>query len=451
MTPSGQEHIRRTWSRSDRIVPRVIVRPLQEFLETSTAAASVLLGAIVLALAWVNSPWRGSYASLWSTTMSVRLGSFGVSGDLRFWIEDGLMTFFFLLAGLEIKRELTTGELRRPKVAALPVIAAVGGMVMPALLYLTIVHDAALRHGWGIPMATDIALALGVLTLSASTGGDGLRPMLLTLAIVDDIGAIVVIAVFYSGHGEAAFLLLGVIVVAAIAVGHRLYIRATWLYVALGIVLWYATYRAGVHPTIAGVVLGLLTPAAPFQRPAAVSAEAKRTADSTEDHPHPPDADARWWLRLSWLSREAVSPLARVEHLLLPWSSFVILPLFALANAGVVISRGSLTRALSGELGLAIIVGLVIGKPLGVLLASRLAVSTRAATLSPGIGWGDVAGIGATAGVGFTVGLFIAGLAFARDPVRLDEAKVAILVASTIAGVVATVLLHRRRRAGLEA
>jgi Na+:H+ antiporter, NhaA family len=448
MAPSGQEHIRRTWSRSDRVVPRVIVRPLQEFLETSTAAASVLLGAIIVALVWANSPWRASYESLWSTPVSVQIGSIGVSGDLGFWIEDGLMTFFFLLAGLEIKRELTTGELRRPRVAALPVIAAVGGMVVPALLYVAIANGGELRQGWGIPMATDIALALGVLALNASTAAGGLRPLLLTLAIVDDIGAIVVIAVFYSGHGEPAFLMLGLAAVVAIAIGHRLDIGATWLYVALGVVLWYATYRAGVHPTIAGVVLGLLTPAEPFQRPAAVSAEAKRTADSTEDDPDPPDADARWWLRLSSLSREAVSPLARVEHLLLPWSSFVIVPLFALANAGVEISGGTLIDALTQELGLAIIAGLVLGKPLGILLSSRLAVSSRVATVPAGVGWLDVAGMGATAGVGFTVGLFIAGLAFADRPSLLDEAKVAILLGSAIAGVAATVIFRSRGRRG---
>jgi NhaA family Na+:H+ antiporter len=329
-------------------------------------------------------------------------------------------------------------------------IASIGGMVEPALVYLAIANDIELRRGWGIPMATDIALALGVLALSASTTSRGLRPLLLTLAIVDDIGAIVVIALFYSGQVEMLPLVLALAVVAAIGVARRLHVTAAWFYVGLGVVLWYATFRAGIHPTIAGVVMGLLTPAVPFQRPAAVSAEAKRTADSTEDDPHPPDADARWWLRLSWLSREAVSPLARIEHLLLPWSSFVIVPLFALANAGVEISARSLVDALTHDLGIAIIAGLVIGKPLGVLAASRLAVSTRAATLSPTIGWGAIAGMGATAGVGFTVGLFIAGLAFADHPVLLNEAKVAILLASTIAGIAGTLTLRsvtRRRSA----
>ena len=442
MEPADREEIRRPWSRSDRPVPRIILRPLQEFLATSTAAASTLLAAIVVALVWANSPWRASYESLWHTQASISLGRIVVSGDLRFWIQDGLMTFFFILVGLEIKRELTTGELRRLRAAALPAIAALGGMLVPALLFLAIVHAGPARRGWGIPMATDIALALGVLALVARSAPSGLKPLLLTLAIVDDIGAIVVIAVFYTRDTEPWYLLFALVVIGVIAFGHRLHIRAAWVYVALGTVLWYVTYRAGVHPTIAGVILGLLTPATPFQRPAAVSAEAKRTADATVDDPSPPDADAQWWLRLSWLSSEAVSPLARVEHVLLPWSSFVIVPLFALANAGVEISSVAFRGATTAALGLAILVGLVIGKPVGIYLASRLAVASNAGTRPGDVGWVDVLGMGATAGVGFTVGLFIAELAYGGSPVLLAQAKVAIMIASAIAGVASIVFFN---------
>ncbi len=222
---------------------------------------------------------------------------------------------------------------------------------------------------------------------------------------------------------------------ALVLVSQRIRIRATGVYLLLGVALWYATYRAGIHPTIAGVVLGLLTPAHPFQRPAAVSEEAHRVADETMDEPEPPDADATAWLSLAWLSREAVSPLARVEHVLLPWSSFVILPLFALANAGVTLTGGAVGDALTSVVALGIVLGLVVGKPVGVLLASVAGVRSGLGRLGRDVGWGHMAGLGMTAGVGFTMALFIAGLAFESDPVRLGYAKVAILAASVIAGV----------------
>jgi len=446
--PVRSDDIRPPWSRSDRAVPRVIVRPLQEFLQTSTAAAFVLFGAIVVSMIWANSPWQAGYVSLWHTPATVRIGDVTIGSDLRFWVNDGLMTIFFLVVGIEIKREFTTGELRDRRAAALPAIAAVGGMAVPALLFLAVVGGGDAGRGWGIPMATDIALALGALLLAARHAPSSLKPLLLTLAIVDDIGAIIVIALFYSHGGNPAALLWAVVLIGVIVVMQRLHMRATFVYVAIGAGVWYCTYRAGVHPTIAGVVLGLLTPSIPFQRPAAVSAEAKRTADETVDDPSPPDADAAWWLRLALLSREAVSPLARVEHALLPWSSFLIVPLFALANAGVTLSLVSSRRATTGRLGLAIMIGLVVGKPLGIALAGRLAAATRVGALPSDVGWGDVLGMGATAGIGFTVALFIAELAFPESPDLLEQAKVAILLSSVIAGVLGHVVLRVARSPG---
>ena len=231
--------------------------------------------------------------------------------------------------------------------------------------------------------------------------------------------------------------LLGVIVAI-----QRVQVRSVGAYVVVGVCMWYATYRAGVHPTIAGVVLGLLTPAEPFQRPAAVSVEARRTDHATMPEPEPPDADAPEWLRLAWLSKEAVSPLARVEHALLPWSSFLIVPIFALANAGVEISWASLAGAFTSAVSIGIIVGLVVGKPAGIWLASKLAVRTRVAELPDDVGWGDLLGMGAVAGIGFTVALFIAELAFADAPALLAEAKVGILIASAVAGAVGYFLLR---------
>lgn len=435
--------LRLPWSRSDRTIPRVIVRPLQEFLSTSTASALVLFGAVIVALVWANV--GTSYETFWRTPLVLRIGESTIGTDVHFWVNDGLMTIFFLLVGIEIKRELTTGELRNARAAALPVIAAVGGMVMPAILFLLLVGGGEAQRGWGIPMATDIALALGALALAARHAAGGLKPLLLTLAIVDDIGAIVVIAIFYSAGGSGTALLAAIGLVVVVVVLQQVHVRATVVYVIVGAGVWYFTQRAGAHPTIAGVALGLLTPSEPFQRPAAVSAEAKRTAEATVDDPRPPDADAHWWLRLAWLSRESVSPLARIEHALLPWSSFVIVPLFALANTGVVLSVGAIGDAFTDRLGLAILVGLVVGKPLGIYLSARAAAATGVGTLPPDVGWGGILGMGATAGIGFTVALFIAELAFPADPAILAKAKVAILVASVAAGAAGHLVLRATR------
>jgi NhaA family Na+:H+ antiporter len=352
----GRPAVEPTWLRSDRTVPRVFLRPLQEFLQTATSGAILLFAAVVVALLWANSPWKSSYEALWLTRVSLGVGSWAIDKDLRFWIDDGLMTLFFLLVGLEIKREVVSGELRDPRAAVLPALAAVGGMIVPALVYVAVAGRTA-PGGWGVPMATDIAFALGVLTLAAAHAPPSLKSLLLTLAIVDDIGAIIVIAVFYSGGVDWPWLAGALGVAALVVVSTRIRIRAPAVYVLLGGALWYATYRAGIHPTIAGVAMGLLTPAHPFQRPATVSEEAHRTADETVDDPEPPDADATSWLRLAWLSREAVSPLARVEHALLPWSSFVILPLFALANAGVTLTGGAVGDALTSVVALGIVLG----------------------------------------------------------------------------------------------
>ena len=439
--PRGDTHLLPAWAFSDRFVPRTVVRPLQEFLQTSTAGGVLLLAAVVAALIWVNSPWRAAYDALWHTEFTVYVGSFiDLEEDLKFWVNDGLMALFFLVVGLEIKRELVTGELRQLRAAILPVLAAIGGMVVPALLYLAIAGGDNAR-GWGIPMATDIAFALGALTLASRFAPTSLKPLLLTLAIVDDIGAILVIALFYSGGIEWVPLAVAVGGVGLALLAARAHVRALAFYVVLGAVIWYATFEAGIHPTIAGVVLGLLAPATPFQRPKAVSVEARRIADETTDEPDPPDAEAPSWLRLAWLSRESVSPLARVEHVLLPWTSFVILPIFALANAGVVLSSATVRAAASDAVAIGIFVGLVVGKPLGVFLGSQVAVRSRAATLPDDVGWGDLAGMGFTAGIGFTVALFVAELAFPRSDI-LQEAKIAILAASVVAGIVGYVVLR---------
>jgi NhaA family Na+:H+ antiporter len=441
--PDTQPHpeIRPPWSRSERPVPRRVLRPLQEFLSTSTASGTLLLLAALAALAWANSPWASVYEELWSTRLELSFGDWVIGEDLRHWVNDALMTLFFLVVGLEIKREFLTGELHEWRAAALPVVAAFGGMLVPALVYLAINAGGAGARGWGIPMATDIAFALGVLVLAARHAPSGLKPFILTLAIVDDIGAILVIALFYSEGIALGSLLTAAAVCVLMLVLRRVGIKATYVFVGLGVIVWLATYASGVHPTIAGVVLGLLAPAAPFQRPHAVSEEARRTADLTIDVPDPPDADASQWLRLAGLSREAVSPLARAEHALLPWTSFLIVPLFAFANAGVQLSGEQITDAFSSPVTLGVLLGLVIGKVAGISGAAALALSTGLARLPAGVRFPHLAGAAAVAGIGFTVSLLIAELAF-EDRAMIDEAKVGILAASVVAGVIGWVLLR---------
>ena len=431
--PEPGDDVRRTWSRSGRLLPRRVVQPLQSFLEAETSSALLLLSATILALAWANSPWWESYERVWSTELTVRLGGVVIGLDLRHWINDGLMALFFLLVGLEIKREVTTGELREPRRTLLPAAAAIGGMVVPALVFLAINAGGPAENGWAIPMATDIAFALGALTLAVRRASVGIRPFLLTLAIVDDIGAIVVIALVYSHGVERGWLVASLAIVVIVVILQRIFVRWAPVYALLGLGLWFAIFESGIHAAIAGVVLGLLTPAVPFQRPKAVSDEARRVADLTVDDPSPPDADAEHWLYLARLSRDAVSPLSRLEEGLHPWTSLVVIPLFALANAGVHVSGVALGDAVTRGVVIGIVLGLVLGKLIGVTGAIAVTRGLRLGELPEGVSRRDAFSVAAVAGIGFTVALFIADLALA-DPSLLRAAKVGILVASVLAG-----------------
>jgi len=442
---SAEERIRVPWSGSAGPVPRLVLRPLQAFLHTEEAGGILLLVAAVTALIWANSPWRGSYDAFWHTELTLRLGGWSLSEDLRHWVNDALMTLFFLVVGLEIKRELRTGELREPRAAVLPAIAALGGMVVPALLYLAINPSGEAARGWGIPMATDIAFALGVLAIVGRGLPAALRSYLLALAIVDDIGAILVIAVFYAGTIAVGALLAAGGLLALILVLQLLHVRWAVVYVALGVGVWLATLESGIHATIAGVALGLATPAVAFQRPKAVSLEVHRVADQTVDHPVPPDADAHHWLHLARLSREAVSPLARLEQLLHPWTSYAVIPVFALANAGVAIGGSSLADAVTSGVTLGIVAGLVVGKTVGVTVFTWMATRIGITLLPEGVRWSQLIGVAALAGIGFTVSLFITGLAFQTESGQ-EAAKVGILAASLLAGLLGALLLARTQR-----
>jgi NhaA family Na+:H+ antiporter len=358
-------------------------------------------------------------------------------------VNDLAMAFFFFVVGLEIKRELVHGDLRQVRTAMLPVLCAIGGMVVPALLFLAFNVGGSGARGWGIPMATDIAFSIGVLALVGRRAPASMRVFLLTLAIVDDIGAIVVIAVFYSGGIELWWLAEAMVIVGAMALLKHVGVRSLVPYVVLSAALWVATFESGIHATIAGVVLGLLTPARPLQQPSAVArASVDRLRQRHKRDDVEEERDETSMLDVSSLTAQAVSPVGRLQRRLHPYTSFVVLPLFALANAGVDLTPAQGGAALTSPVALGIVVGLVVGKPLGILIAAFVATKLLRASLPSQAGWLEIAGVGMLAGIGFTVSLFITGLAF-TGPLE-DDAKLAILVASVLAGCAGAVFLLAR-------
>jgi NhaA family Na+:H+ antiporter len=416
-------------------VARFARRPLERFLRIEAASGVVLLVAAAVALGWANGPFGASYARLWHAPIGVRVGPWSFERPLEWVVNDGLMTLFFFLVGLEIRREIHHGELSEPRRAALPVAAALGGMVAPALLYLRFAGGAATRAGWGVPMATDIAFAVGVLALLGRRVPPALRVLLLALAVIDDLGAIVVIAAFYSSGVQWAGFAAAAVGVLCILAQQRLGVRAKLAYVPAALLAWAGTYASGVHPTIAGVVVGALTPVRAWLGVEGFTAEVSANlARLTTAGDEPRDAHALGEIlaHVDHARREAISPSEALIEALHPWAAFVIMPLFALANAGVVVGEGSLRS----PAGLGVIVGLVLGKPLGVLLASLLTLRLGVAALPAGIRLRHLVVLGVVAGIGFTMSLFVAQLAFA-DAATLASAKLAILAASGAAGVLA--------------
>ena len=433
-------------SAGKRPVTSVIVAPLQAFMHTEVAGGLFLLSAAIVALVWANSPAHESYEALWETHLGLSVGPFEIEETLRDWVNDLLMAFFFFVVGLEIKRELVLGDLRDIKAATLPLVCALGGMIVPALLYAVVNVGGPGSSGWGVPMATDIAFAVGVLALVGKRAPAGLKVFLLTLAVADDLGAIMVIAIFYTAGLQLAWLGLAAGVVVAIMVLRRTGIRKYIWYVVAAAVLWLAMFESGIHATIAGVILGFLTPSRPLHPPEAVSGLAERHLEGLQRKPADAVADEgeqATLLEVARLAREGVSPLARLEAALHPWTSFLVLPLFALANAGVRVVGTDIGAVLSSSVTLGIVLGLVVGKPLGIVVAAFITVKLGWGRLPRACGWLEMIGVGLLAGVGFTVAIFIAGLAF-TDPALTDSAKVGILIASAIAGVMGAVFLALR-------
>jgi NhaA family Na+:H+ antiporter len=430
---------RPTWITSDRRLARYVGRPVARFLAVEAAGGVLLLIATVTALVWANSPWSSSYRSLWQTTIGFDVGSFELREDLGHWVDDGLMALFFFVVGLEIKGELVRGQLRTAQEAALPAIGALGGMVVPALVFLAFNVGGAGAVGWGIPMATDIAFAVGVLALLGSRAPSPLKVLLLGVAIADDIGAIAVIAVFYSDGIDAAWLGGALAGLAAIVVLRRAGVWYLPLYVIIGAGVWLCTLESGVHATIAGVALGLLAPAHPLTPEPAAGPGAARL---------PPEGQvtAAEVRTMGFALRDLVSPAERLEDALHPWTSYVVIPIFALANAGIVLTADGLGEALTSPITLGVVVGLVGGKLVGITAAMWLAVHLGAGRLPAEVAWRHVTGMAAVAGIGFTVSIFVAGLAY-TDPALTDRAKIGVLAASVLAAVCGSVLLLTARPA----
>jgi Na+:H+ antiporter, NhaA family len=420
---------------------RIAGRPLERFLRIEAASGILLLVAAAVALAWANSPWAASHAAFWHTPLGFRVGGFVFERTLEWFVNDGLMVVFFFVVGLEIRREVHHGELCEWRRAALPAAAALGGMLAPAALYVILVGSPEGRPGWGVPMATDIAFAVGVLTLLGKRVPAALRVLLLALAVIDDLGAIVVIALFYSSGVELTGLLLAAAGFGVVFMMQRLGVRTKTAYIAPAILAWAGIYAAGVHPTIAGVLLGLVTPVRAWLGPDGFMVGVRQELDllSQNEAGALSSHELTETLRhVDVARREAISPAEGLIATLHPWVAFGIMPVFALANAGVAVSAGALD-ATSSEVIVAVVIALVLGKPAGVLLASWLSLRLKLGVLPAGMTKRHLVVLGVVAGVGFTMSLFIAQLAF-REASLLAAAKVGVLIASAVAGVLGLVL-----------
>jgi NhaA family Na+:H+ antiporter len=429
----------------ESLIARTVELPIQKFIHTQGVSSAFLLVAAVAALVWANSPWSASYYHAWHIELTLS----GLRLPIHAWINDAMMTLFFFLVGMEIKQEIVRGELQDLRRAALPICGGLGGMIVPALMYAAINHGGAGAHGWGVPMATDIAFSLGVLTLVKGVPPE-LKIFLLSLAIADDIGAIAVIAVFYSTTLHLEYLLIAGLILVVILLCRKLGIGRQILYAVLGFGFWLAILRSGIHATIAGVILGFLMPVNAGVSLDTFSELGKemigefREAHATKDNRRA----TRVLGAMEYLLQQTEAPADRVTRALHDWIAFLVLPLFALSNAGVTFSLSTLGSMLRSPVAWGVLVGLFLGKPLGVFGVSWIAVKLNLARLPNSVSWSQIAGVGVLAGIGFTVSLFISALAF-DDSLQLDSAKTAILLASLLAGVTGYFLLVRAGKAGV--
>ena len=423
-----------------------LLSPIRDFLRIEAAGGILLLAATAIALVWANSPWAQSYDDFWHIPISVGIGSFELTHTLAHWVNDGLMVIFFFVVGLEIKREMLVGELASVRQAAIPIAAAIGGMAVPAVIYAAINAGGAGSSGWAIPCATDIAFALGVMAMLGKRVPVQLKIFLMALAIVDDIGAVLIIAFFYASDLQWTALGAAAGIVVLLVAANLLHVRQPAVYGVLGVLLWVAVLESGVHATIAGVVLAFTIPASfriqgrefvTFARKAVDEFEA---AGGNENDCMTNSQRQRWVHGLEQACEHVQTPLLRMEHFLHPITSFFIVPVFALANAGVVFGTG-LGDALMTRVSLGIIVGLVLGNQIGIMAFTWLAVKLNLGSLGEGVSWKLVYATSWLAGIGFTMSIFIANLGFG-DGDNLHDAKIGVLAGSLVAGVVGFTLLR---------
>lgn len=403
------------------------ISPLSDFFKQESASGILIVVAAILGLIVANGPWSKNYFQILETKLSLSISTFSFQMDLIHIVNDGLMTIFFFVVGLEIKRELSSGHLSSIKKAALPFFAAIGGMVIPAVIYLAIAGGTN-SSGWAIPVATDIALAIGVLGLIGSKSIATLRPFLLGLAVIDDIGAILIIAIFFSVGVTFSWLLAAILSILIVVFAKYLNIRFTIVYVILGVILWLCLYKSGIHPTIAGVILGLLAPVIPFISKEYIDTEELVNLSSVEHV-----------AKTKKIAKNSVSVVEWLEHQIHPWTAFLIVPLFAFVNSGIVITSQSLQQALNSPIAWAIFAGLVAGKPLGIFAFSFVAIKTNVGRLSGKVKWREIVATGSSAGIGFTVSIFIAKLAFTDQNLQ-NLAILSVLVASVVSGILSLLL-----------
>lgn len=410
----------------------------------------VLILAAIVALIWANSPYAQSYHDFWTQTVGFQLGDWAMSNSLHFWVNDALMTIFFLAVGMEIRREIHQGALSDLRQAALPLAAAAGGVIVPALVYVALNTDPTLRAGWAVPTATDIAFAVGVLALLGKSIPSNVRILLLAIAIIDDIVAVLIIAFFYSGGLDYTgfwYVLLGVVLVIA---WQRLGIASAYAYILPGAILWFGVLKTGAHPTLAGVILGLMTPVYARPLPADPLELVEKNLQQLRQQSQKPDTDETVLLQsianIRQAQRELLPPVARVQMQLHPWVSFLVMPIFALANAGVSFQGIDISSGGAQTVMFGVVLALVLGKPLGIFMACRLAVWLKICQLPEGVSWSGVSLIGVLAGIGFTMSIFIGTLAFS-DEVLLGAAKLGVLTASLVAAVLGLVwgVVYTRR------
>lgn len=420
----------------------VLTSPFVRFAKMEAASGIILLAGMSAALVWANSPWAESYYAIWNTPVTLGFGQLALTETRHEWINDGLMAIFFFLVGLEIKREVLIGELSSLRQAAFPLIAAIGGAILPALFYLSIAHSGAVVKGWAIPMATDIAFVLGVLAILGNRIPVSLKIFVTALAIADDLIAVLVIAVFYTDRIQVVSLALGFAGVALCFGANLLGVRKPAIYTIIGIGVWYAVLKSGVHATVAGVLLAFAIPARTYVDRESFVKRSRWLIDRFEAA-LPNSSEAHSAVHMMESQLELVeSPLHRIEHSLHPWISFAIMPLFAFANSGVRIF-GNVAAAARHPVSLGIVLGLFIGKPLGIWLFARMAVVSRLATAPPEFSWEAGFGAACLSGIGFTMSLFIAGLAFG-DGALLDMSKIGTMAASLAAGICGSMILLRR-------